>query len=128
MMSEGGALRLIHICHCQAAFFHSATGVYDLQQLLQTWHYVCKITEKGVFLQSAKRKALAGDPDSFSDLELWQQIVRCLHAARKKLGEQRCIICCRCERQCFMWSAGCVMPGMMHGAVRQIFSLSFTMA
>jgi len=41
-----------------------------------------------MLLQLAKRKALGGDPDSMSDVELWQQIVRCLHAARKKVGEQ----------------------------------------
>ena len=38
-------------------------------------------------MQSAKRKAFGSDPDSMSDIELWQQIVRCLHAARKKIGE-----------------------------------------
>ena len=31
---------------------------------------------------------MGGDPDTLSDVELWQQIVRCLHAARKKIGVQ----------------------------------------
>ena len=42
-----------------------------------------------VGLQSAKRKAIGSDPETMSDLELWQLIVRCLHIARKKMGEQK---------------------------------------
>ena len=45
---------------------------------------------KLVVLQSVKRKAIGSDPDTMSDLELWQLIVRCLHIARKKMGEQTC--------------------------------------
>ncbi len=43
-----------------------------------------------VALQSVKRKAIGSDPETMSDLELWQLIVRCLHMARKKMGEQGC--------------------------------------
>ncbi|CAK0749175.1 hypothetical protein CVIRNUC_001890 [Coccomyxa viridis] len=37
-------------------------------------------------LPSVKRKAIGSDPETMSDLELWQLIVRCLHMARKKMG------------------------------------------
>ena len=30
---------------------------------------------------------MGGDPDALTDIDLWQMIVRCLHAARKKFGE-----------------------------------------
>ena len=45
--------------------------------------------DKRVALQSVKRKAIGSDPEAMSDLELWQLIVRCLHLARKKMGEQK---------------------------------------
>ena len=32
---------------------------------------------------------MGGDPDTMTDIDLWQMIVRCLHAARKKFGEHR---------------------------------------